>query len=316
MTNQQRIDQGYYSLGAGLNNQVPNPFYGIITDPLATVLNKPTVQLMQLLYPYPQFTSVGAWPAPPIADSIYNAAQVKYTKRYSHGFNVSAHYTLSKMIDDNSLGSSGQSWLGGQTPIQHYGNVRLERAVSVRDITHRGVMDFLYELPIGKGKLIGNNWKGPVDAALGGWQVNGIFVLQSGAPLIPNLQSGVLPGATQRPNLLREPGLPGSVVSRIDHYLDPDAFSRPDPYKFGNAPRTMPRTRGPGLRNADVSLFKNINIKAERSIYAQLRGEAFNVTNSPIFADPNVTFGSTSFGVITGTQNSPRTLQVALKINF
>ena len=316
MTAQQRIDQSYYSLGADLNKQVPNPFYGIITDPLATVLNKPTVQLIQLLYPYPQFTSVGAWPAPPMADSIYNAVQVKCTKRYSQGFNVSAHYTVSKMIDDNSLGSSGQSWLGGSTPIQHYGNVRLERAVSVRDITHRGVMDFLYELPIGRGKLLGKNWNRPVDMALGGWQINGIFILQSGDPLIPNLQSGVLPGATQRPNLLYEPGLPGSVVSRIDRYLDANAFSRPDPYKFGNAPRTMSRARGPGLRNADMSIFKDIHIKPERNVYFQLRGEAFNVTNSPIFADPNVTVGSTSFGVITGLQNSPRTLQVALKLSF
>ena len=155
-----------------------------------------------------------------------------------------------------------------------------------------------------------------LDMALGGWQVNGIFVLQSGVPLIPNLQSGVLPGATQRPNLLYEPGLPGSVQSRIDHYLDPNAFSRPASYTFGNAPRTLSRARGPGLKNADVSMFKNVNIKPERSVYLQIRGEAFNVTNTPIFADPNVTVGSTSFGVITATQNSPRTLQVAMKLNF
>src|SRR5262249_19532106 len=163
---------------------------------------------------------------------------------------------------------------------------------------------------------MGDNVRGPVGAALGGWQLNGIFILQSGEPLVPNLQSGVLPGATQRPNLLREPGLPGSVVSRIDHYLDVNAFSRPDPYKFGNAPRTMSRARGPGLKNADMSIFKDIHIKPERNINFQLRGEAFDMTNSPIFADPNVTFGSTSFGVITGLQNSPRTLQVALKLSF
>ena len=56
--------------------------------------------------------------------------------------------------------------------------------------------------------------------------------------------------------------------------------------------------------------------KPERGVYLQIRGEAFNVTNTPIFADPNVTVGSTSFGVITATQNSPRTLQVAMKLNF
>jgi carboxypeptidase family protein len=316
MTAQNRIDQSFYSFGARLNDLVPNPFFGIITDPLATTLNKPTVTLRQTLLPYPQFTSVGAWPAPPIADSVYNAVQVKYTKRYSHGFNVSAHYTMSKMIDDNSLSSSGQSWLGGQTPIQTYSNVRLERGVSARDITHRGVMDFLYELPIGKGKAIGQHWSRPLDMALGGWQVNSIFVLQSGIPLVPNLQSGVLPDATQRPNLLFEPGLPGSVQSRLDRYLDPNAFSRPASYVFGNAPRTLPRARGPGLKNWDASIFKNVNISPEGTVFLQLRGEAFNVTNTPIFSDPNVTFGSTSFGVISGTQNNPRVLQIALKLNF
>jgi hypothetical protein len=316
MTNQQRISQSNYSLGAQLNNLVPNPFFGIITDPLATTLNKPTVQLIQLLYPYPQFTSVGAWPAPPIADSIYNALQLKYTKRYSAGLNISAHYTFSKMLDNNSLASSGQSFLGGSTPIQHYDNTRLEWAVSVRDITHRGVMDFAYELPIGKGNWIGRNWSRPLDMALGGWQINGIIVMQSGVPLVPNLQSGVLPGATQRPNLLYEPGLAGSVQSRLDKYLDPNGFSRPASYVFGTAPRTMPRTRGPGLKNLDMSIFKNVHFDRDRGIRLEIRGEAFNVSNTPIFADPNVTVGAAAFGTITGVQNSARVLQVALKLNF
>jgi hypothetical protein len=316
MTAQQRINQNYYSLGAQLNGLVPNPFFGIITDPLATVLNKPTVQLIQLLYPYPQYTSVGAWPAPPIADSMYNALQLKYTKRYARGLNVSAHYTFSKMLDNNSLASSGQSFLGGATPIQHYDNTSLEWAVSVRDITHRGVMDFAYELPIGKGKWLGRDWSRPLNMALGGWQFNGIIVLQSGNPLVPNLQSGVLPGATQRPNLLFEPGLPGSVQARLDGYLDPNGFSRPAAYAFGSAPRTMPRTRGPGLRNLDASIFKNVYFDTERSIWLEIRGEAFNVTNTPIFADPNVIVGSSAFGTITGVQNSARIMQLALKLNF
>jgi hypothetical protein len=316
MTAQQRISQSFYSLGTQLNSLVPNPFFGIITDPLATTLNKPTVQLIQLLYPYPQFTTVGAWPAPPIANSIYNALQLKFTKRYSHGLNVSAHYTFAKMLDDNSLASSGQSFLGGSTPIQHYDNTRLEWAVSVRDITHRGVMDFAYELPIGKGKSVGRDWNRPMDMLLGGWQINGIIVMQSGTPLVPNLQSGVLPGATQRPNLLYEPGLPGTVQDRLDKFLDPNGFSRPASYVFGNAPRTMSRTRGPGLRNLDMSVFKNVHFDRDRGIRLEIRGEAFNVSNTPIFGDPNVTVGSSAFGTITGVQNSARVLQIALKLNF
>lgn len=315
MAAQNRISQSLYTLGTRLNDVVPNPFFGIITDPLS-VLSRPTVTRIQLLRPYPHFTSVGAWPAPPIADSVYNAVQLKFTKRYSHGLNLSGHYTFAKMIDDNSLASSGQSFLGGQTPIQSYDNHSQERAVSVRDITHRGVFDFAYELPVGKGRLRGRNWNRAMDMALGGWQVNGVLIFQSGTPLVPNLQSGVLPDATQRPNLLYEPGLPGSVTDRLDKYLDPNAFSRPASYAFGNAPRTLSRARGQGLRNADMSLFKNVYFNRERQLYLQIRGEAFNITNTPIFADPNVTVGATAFGVISATANGPRQLQLALKLYF
>lgn len=315
MTNLQRIRQSNYSLGNDLNTQVPNPFFGIITNPLATVLNKPTVPRQQLLFPYPQFTGVGAWPAPPIADSIYHAMQLKFTKRYSGGLNLSAHYTFAKMFDNNSLASSGQSFLGGATPIQHYDNTKLEWAVSVRDITHRAVFDYAYELPIGKGRALGRNWNRALDTVLGNWQVNGIMTLQSGNPLATNLQSGVLPGATQRPNLLREPGLPGSIQERLDKYLDPNAFSRPASYIFGNAPRTMSRARGPALRRADMSLFKDIVLHAERAIRLQMRGEAFNITNTPLFADPNVVFGGTTFGVISSASGE-RIVQVALKLTF
>jgi hypothetical protein len=177
-------------------------------------------------------------------------------------------------------------------------------------------MDFIYELPIGKSKWLGHDWNRPLDMVLGGWQVNGIIVMQSGSPLVPNLQSGVLPGATQRPNLIYEPGLSGTVQDRLDKYLDSNGFSRPPSYVFGNAPRTMPRTRGPGLKNVDMSIFKNVYFDRDRGLRLEIRGEAFNVSNTPMFADPNVTVGSSAFGTITGVQNSARILQVALKLNF
>src|SRR5262249_58846502 len=126
------------------------------------------------------------------------------------GLTIPAPSSSARSLKTNSLPSGGQSFGGASSPIKHYKNPRLEWAVSVRDITHRGVMDFAYELPIGKGKWIGQGWNRPTDMLLGGWQLNGIVVMQSGVPLVPNLQSGVLPGATQRPNLLYEPGLPGS----------------------------------------------------------------------------------------------------------
>jgi hypothetical protein len=308
-----RIDQSLLSLGSKLNELVPNPFYGVITDPLSP-LSQPTVQRIQLLRPYPQFTSISASGGPPNGNAIYHAIQFKFTKRYSHGLDVSAHYTFAKMIDD-SPANGNVSWLGYDTGgIQSYQNTRLERSLSEYDVRHRVVADFAYQLPVGHGKPFGANM-GWADWILGGWQVNGIVTLQSGLPLVPSLANQVLPDATQRPNLLFDPSLTGPITDRLNRYLNPAAFAQPAPYTLGNAPRTLP-VRAPTLKNVDASLFKNIYFSSDNKRYAQLRGEAFNLLNTPVFAAPNMSFGSTSFGVISSQANSPRQLQVALKIYF
>src|SRR5439155_25251724 len=90
------IDQSYYSLGTGLSQLVANSFYGVITNP-ASALSQPTVQQIQLLRPYPQFSAVSGEHGPPMRKSTYHAMQVKLTKRYSNGLNLNVRYTLSKM---------------------------------------------------------------------------------------------------------------------------------------------------------------------------------------------------------------------------
>lgn len=310
-----RIDQRYLSLGASLNDVVSNPFFGVITDPLSA-LSKPTVTRIQLLRPYPQFTTVAGVTGPPTANSIYHALQVQFTKRFSHGVSASGHYTFSKMIDDDSL-TGGLAWLGYDTAgVQSYSNLKLERAVSVYDRTHRAVIDFAYELPFGRGKTFGGSVPVWLDWIAGGWQANSIISLQSGVPLIPALTGGVLPDARQRPNLLRDPGVSGAITDKLNGYLDPTAFSRPEPYTLGTSPRTIDSVRAPALKNVDASLFKNLYLSGDRRVYLQLRGEAFNITNTPIFSGPDMNFGSTSFGVISTQANSPRQLQVAMKLYF
>ena len=230
--------------GSKLNELVPNPFYGVITDPLSP-LSQPTVQRIQLLRPYPQFTSISASGGPPNGNAIYHAIQFKFTKRYSHGLDVSAHYTFAKMIDD-SPANGNVSWLGYDTGgIQSYQNTRLELSLSEYDVRHRVVADFAYQLPVGHGKPFGANM-GWADWILGGWQVNGIVTLQSGLPLVPSLANQVLPDATQRPNLLFDPSLTGPITDRLNRYLNPAAFAQPAPYTLGNAPRTLP-VRAPTL---------------------------------------------------------------------
>jgi len=319
------INQAYYSLGTGLNALVPNPFYGIITNP-SSALSQPTVQQIALLRPYPQFASVSGAPGPPIGNSTYDALQVKFTKRYSNGLSLNFRYTFSKMIDDTSV-NGAVTYLGGSSTVQTYDNLSLEKAVSLLDITHLVGSDFLYRLPLGRGQQFGQNWNRGVDALLGGWQINGNITFHTGVPLVPTLASGNLPDANQLPNLLFNPGLSGSPESKLGEYLNPAAFSIPAPYTFGNAPRTISTVRAPGLAEADMSLFKDLRLHPESKRYLQIRFEVFNITNTPFFAPPNMAVGSSSFGIISSSNGSaqgtpgffgagPRQAQVGLKLNF
>jgi len=320
--NQDRMPLSYWGLGrTALNGLVPNPFYGVITDPKSK-LSAQTVTLNSLLRPYPQYTGVSG-STPSIGNSIYHGVQVQYEKRFSHGLALLAHYTFSKLIDDSSFSSGNVGWLGGVTDVQDPFNLRLERAVSAMDITHRFVLTGSYQLPIGHGKAIGNSWSKPLDILLGGWEVNALMTFSSGFPLNSGsqyretpLQNGVLWEGTQRPNLNGDPSVEGSVESKLDHYVNATAFSRPAPDTFGTMPRTISTYRSPGLKNLDAAIFKNFAFTEQR--YLQLRLEGFTVTNTPTFATPHLSYGATNFGVIDryAGGRGPRELQVAAKFYF
>ena len=90
------------------------------------------------------------------------------------------------------------------------------------------------------------------------------------------------------------------------------AFAAPTPNRYGTAGRNT--IRGPKLVNYDFSVFKSFRI-VER-MRAELRGEAFNLTNTPLFGNPGTVLNTPTFGVVTSQENSPRQVQVALKIVF
>jgi hypothetical protein len=323
VTNQNLLNPQYWSLGrTQLNSLVANPFNGIITNPLSA-LSAPTVTYNTLLRPYPQYNGGVSGSALNIANSIYHGVQFQFEKRYSRGLSILAHYTIAKLIDDSSFSDGNVGWLGGVTDVQNPLNLRLERAVSAQDIPQRLVTAFSYQLPIGKGRLIGSGWGRGLNMALGGWEVSTLLTLSKGFPLNSGSQFRELPlqGATlwngvQRPNLIGDPHMPGSVEDRLNNYFNVNAFSRPAPDTFGTAPRTLPNYRSPGIRNADMAIFKNIALSEVR--YIQLRLEGFNITNTPTFATPHMTYGASNFGVIDSYAGGrgPREMQVAVKLNF
>lgn len=307
-----RLDPSYWGIGrTELNSNVPNPFYGVITDPKSP-LSTPTTQLQRLLRPYPQYTGVSG-STPNIGNSIYHAMQLRFEKRYSRGLTLVGHYTWSKLIDDASFSAGNVAWLGGTTSVQNYKNLRLERSLSSMDISHRAVISFDYQVPLGRGRAVGANMNRVVNAAVGGWSVSGLATISAGYPIIPLLQGGVLWEGTQRPNLLGDPSTSGAVQDRLNGYLNPAAFSRPAADTFGSSPRTL-NYRTPGVRAFDFGLMKRFYVTEAR--FFEFRGEAQNFLNHPVFGTPNATFGDTNFGVISSTAGGPRELQLGLKFIF
>ena len=308
--------QGRGTSGSGLNALVPNPFFGIITNPTATAYNRPTIQLNRLLRPYPHYTGVGGYRASRnIGNSIYHSMQLKYEKRFSHGLSMIAHYTISKMISDSDASGSDVTWLAGNSSIQDYYNLRNERSIAVFDRPQRMVVSFDYLLPIGRSGAIGKGMNRILDAVIGGWELSGIVAASSGTPLGVTQSASNLWQGNQRPHLIGDPSRPGSPREKLTSYFNVAAFQQVSPDMIGSSPRFLSSYRGPSLFNQDVTLMKNFAIKEKKSV--QLRLEAYSLTNSPQWGNPGTGFapGSSSFGQITSAGGN-RTVQIAAKFYY
>ena len=176
-------------------------------------------------------------------------------------------------------------------------NLRGQRAVSSFDIPHRFTAAFNYEIPAQKMK-----------ALLGGWQVNGIVTVQAGQPFTP-YTSQFDSYRSESYNRLNVVGDPNQNVPSGLAY-NPAAFALPAVGTFGNSGRNI--IRGDGFRTADLSVFRNFNVK--ELLKLQLRFEATNALNQVNFQGP-VTNQSTQPGAFVATA-IPRTLQLGAKFSF
>ncbi len=315
-----RADPSYYLA------QVSNPFYGVIQG--SADLSGPTIPRWKLYVPYPQYSS-GSAPGisssfVPWANSIYNAAQLSVSKRFSQGLYFLFSYVFQKSLDDSSLGSSGYSFLvGGQATSQPNArdpnNLRLDRSLSAFSIPQIAQLSFIYELPFGRHRKYGANLSALTDAFLGGWQVNGIYRADNGLPIQLALCGGCsvnLPTyGNQYPNLLAPLQVAGT--GNLNQYFsNPQVATIPAQYTDGNAPRVLPNARMPGTNNLTASLFKQVQLGFREAARLQIRLEAFNVLNRVQFAAPDTAVGDATFGQITAQANQPRQVQVGLKLYF
>ncbi|MCX6612400.1 MAG: hypothetical protein NTW74_16305, partial [Acidobacteria bacterium] len=249
----------------------------------------------------------------------YHALQLSVEKRFSTVLSLHANYTKSKLMSECSAIGGGNS---GDACATEYRlgrfNRRLDRSIDQDDVASRMVISGVYELPFGKGKRFLDKAPKLVNGVLGGWQMNGIGTFQSGLPLAirgANNFSGI-----NFPNVLRDPTLPADQRTPV-RWFDLEAFANPANFTIGNAPRTLPRTRAPGLTDLSFSLFKTFSIKERFKLEA--RAEFFNALNTVNYNAPNLTFTpnaagqnvNANFGRILGSLEARRS-QLGLRMTF
>jgi hypothetical protein len=254
-------------------------------------------------------------------NSSFKSLQARLEKRFTNGLSATVSYTWGRALSDapDHISTSGGG-AGIDTGVfrepQDANNLRAERGPAEFDVEHRFVASYIWELPFGHGRAIGSEWNQALDVVLGGWQLTGINVLQSGLALTATLGGSTvlnLGGERRaRPNLIGDPELPDSERT-LERWFNTDAFAAfsPAPQAFGNAGVGI--MRGPGMINFDFLLAKNFPLDDRRSF--QFRIELFNAFNNSNFGPPNIMRDSSGFGQIL-TAGAARIIQFGLKFYF
>jgi hypothetical protein len=286
---------------AYLNQTFPNPFAGLLPG---TTRNGATLARSDLARPYPQFGDINMNRLNE-GSNYYSALEAVATRRYSNGVMFAANYTLMK--------------LESQTDLLNPYDATFYRDLDANMRRHNLTITALADLPFGPGKRFGGNTTGLVSKLIGGWQFNVIGEIRSGRPLGYNAAA-----------ILVDPDGSAALSSdeqTFERWFDNSTAANPRPDgTFAWATIGANDYRQIGLRFHDVnepsepqwsiSLFKNTRIGD--AVNMQIRIETFNVFNTRIYAAPNTSPTSNTFGVVDTTSqiNFARTTQIGVRIQF
>jgi hypothetical protein len=299
------------SLNQALDASPSMPIRGAVAD---TVANIP------LRVPVPGVPPDSLLEVESEGTSWYNGLEVSLTKRLNLGLQFLASYTFSKTLDSdgadiNSTSAGNALTLGDQnSPRQRWGRASFDR-------THRLVFSTTWTLP--------SPPRGAQRAILGGWSLAGVATIQSGSALtIADTNAtnvfGIsedraqLSGMCKKSQLVRG----GSVESNLGGYFNASCFTTPPVIgadgigtAFGDSGTGI--VDGPGQANLDLALSRKVmlNWPHEKSS-VEFRAEFFNALDHPQFANPDTSFTSPTFGVISSTAVNARVGQLALKFSF
>jgi hypothetical protein len=286
----------------------------------------------QYSYYSSQFSSLYAWRS--IAPSNYHALQASLHHRMTHGFQFDFNYTFSKSIDISSNAErvgpgSNSSLLEPNSNIINAWNPRTQRGVSAFDVTHQFNSNWIFEMPFGRGRLIGRDSNRLTDAVIGGWQLSGLFRWTSGFPI------SVDNGTSNYPTNFELEGNANQVAPvQTGVYFNnpknvPNIFSSGPAainafdYAYAGQAGQRDNIRGDGFYGVDLGLAKRWIMPWTEKQSLQFRWEVFNVTNSVRFdVQSGLISGALgkgsggSFGNYAGLLTNPRIMQFALRYEF
>ena len=270
--------------------------------------------VLQSLLPFPQYSTIDTYNGggDKVGHSTYNAGSLKITKRFGRGFSLQGSYVFSKYLTNADAA-------GPEDPF----NRSLSKALGTTDQTHQVKISYTYDLPFGKGRTFLNRG-GILNEVIGGWRIAGNNTYLSGTPIaLTTTVSFPLGDGTfvNTPTITTYDGWKGSYTGKfdpnVDRFFQPASFFGTQPTtQFGNATRTNPKIRNFANLNENISLAKSFPL--HESIRAEFRAEAFNVLNRTQFgpASGGTSLQNANFGLWNTQANTPRQLQLALKVYF
>ncbi len=277
--------------------------------------------------PFPDFSKNFDYVAAD-GSGTYHALQVAFERRFSAGLNLLANYTRSKcMIDQKNILGTGEGFFFRAPTLPGFG-LKPDYHYCGNDTPNLLHFSGVWELPIGRGKMVANNVNRVVNGVIGGWSVQWIYDLQNGFPFNIGCATATTSGFGCEPivssstSVYQHSTSPGSNcnLTTCIGFLNAAAFTNPplataigqtDYSVLGGRPY---QGHGPTYNDLDFSLFKHFKITETKNF--EFRGEFFNFLNHPNFCNCflGTNFTNTkTFGILNGTRGTERQVQLGLK---
>lgn len=276
-----------YTYKSALTVPVSNPFYGLPASLMPGQLRgQATVPLSTLLKPYPQYGALTQAFMPGV-DNRYKAIQLRVQRRFAQGYSLVWGYNYNRE-------STGAFF---NEPDQYANRLTMIPASSPR---HRMTVGTTIDVPFGRGRRFGNGVHPVLNAIAGGWSTSSLFLWNSGSFL--------------RFGQLEVSGNPVIDNPTWQRWFDTSVFKQATPFTPRLNPYQYDGLTGPRYWSLDSTLSKNFDVTERFKL--EVRLEAYNLTNSVMPGNPNLTVTSTQFGLINTQVNYGREVQYTIRVHF